>query len=102
MRQSLSPLLGAGQDRLLWVVLSFSPVFLMQSLQWPLDGAWSSDSELGPRALGLPGGSVEKNLPANAGDEGWIPGQKDPLEKEMATLSGILAWRIPGTEEPDF
>ena len=50
----------------------------------------------------FPGGSVEKNLPANAGDEGWIPGQKDPLEKEMATLSGILAWRIPGTEEPDF
>ena len=27
-------------------------------------------------------------------------GQEDPLEKEMATHSGILAWRIPGTEEP--
>ena len=26
---------------------------------------------------------------------------KDPLEKEMATHSGILAWRIPWTEEPD-
>ena len=26
--------------------------------------------------------------------------QKDPLEKGMATLSGILAWRIPWTEEP--
>ena len=26
-------------------------------------------------------------------------GQKDPLEKEMATHSGILAWEIPGTEE---
>ena len=25
---------------------------------------------------------------------------KDPLEKEMATLSSILAWRIPWTEEP--
>ena len=54
MRQSLSPLLDAGEDSLLWVVFSFSPVFLMQSLQWPRDGAWSSDSELGPRALGLP------------------------------------------------
>ena len=26
--------------------------------------------------------------------------QKDPLEKEMATHSSILAWRIPWTEEP--
>ena len=27
-------------------------------------------------------------------------GHKDPLGKEMATHSSILAWRIPGTEEP--
>ena len=27
-------------------------------------------------------------------------GQEDLLEKEMATLSSILAWEIPGTEEP--
>ena len=27
-------------------------------------------------------------------------GQKDPLEKEMATQSSILAWKIPWTEEP--
>ena len=27
-------------------------------------------------------------------------GQKDPLEKEMATHSSLLAWRIPWTEEP--
>ena len=26
--------------------------------------------------------------------------QEDPLEEEMATHSSILAWRIPGTEEP--
>ena len=30
----------------------------------------------------------------------WSLGQKDPLEKEMATHSSILAWKIPGTEEP--
>ena len=32
----------------------------------------------------------------------WIRSlsQKDPLEKEMATYSSILAWRIPWTEEP--
>ena len=27
-------------------------------------------------------------------------GQEDPLEKEMATCSSILAWEIPWTEEP--
>ena len=29
-------------------------------------------------------------------------GQEDPLEKEMATHSSILAWRIPWTEEPSL
>ena len=28
-------------------------------------------------------------------------GQEDPLEKEMATHSSTLAWKIPWTEEPD-
>ena len=44
-----------------------------------------------------------KNLTANAGDvEMRVPslGWEDPLEKEMARHSGILAWRIPWTEEP--
>ena len=41
-----------------------------------------------------------KNLPAMR--ETWISslGQEDPLEKEMAIHSSILAWRIPWTEEP--
>ena len=41
-----------------------------------------------------------KNLPAV--QETWVRslGQEDPLEKEMATHSSILAWRIPWTEEP--
>ena len=60
--------------------------------------------------------SVVKNPLANAGavrDAGPIPGWgrspregndtlgwEDPLEKEMATHSSILAWEIPWTEEP--
>ena len=34
--------------------------------------------------------------------EKWVQslGQEDPLEKEMATHSSILAWKIPWTEEP--
>ena len=41
-----------------------------------------------------------KNPPAM--QETWVRslGWEDPLEKEMATHSGILAWRIPWTEEP--
>ena len=41
-----------------------------------------------------------KNLPAM--QETWVRflGQEDPLEKEMATCSSILALRIPWTEEP--
>ena len=41
-----------------------------------------------------------KNLPAM--QETWVQslGQEDPLEQEMATHSGILAWEIPRTEEP--
>ena len=30
----------------------------------------------------------------------WSLGQEDPLEKEIATHSSILAWKIPWTEEP--
>ena len=35
------------------------------------------------------------------GDSGLIPGQEDPLEKEMATHSRILAWEISWAEELD-
>ena len=41
-----------------------------------------------------------KNLLAGEGDMDLIPGQEDPLEKEMETHSSILAWKIPWTEEP--
>ena len=39
-----------------------------------------------------------KNLLAM--QETQVQFQEDPMEKEMATHSSILAWRIPGTEEP--
>ena len=49
---------------------------------------------------GFSSGSVVKNLPAKAGDVAQSLGWEDPLEKEMATHSSILAWKIPWTEEP--
>ena len=41
-----------------------------------------------------------KNSPAEAGSAGLTPGQEDPLEKEVATHSRTLAWKIPWSEEP--
>ena len=47
----------------------------------------------------FPVAQIVKNLPAM--QETWVQslGQEDPLEKEMAIHSSILAWRIPWTEE---
>ena len=42
-----------------------------------------------------------KNLPAMQETKVQSLGQEDPLEKDMATHSSILAWRIPWTKEPD-
>ena len=41
-----------------------------------------------------------KNLPAVQETQVRSLGQEDPLEKEMATHSSILAWKISWTEEP--
>ena len=78
------------------------------------------------RKMGFPGGTIVKNLPANRGSQYlvsfnhraaswmaqtvknlpamretwvWPLGWEDALEKEMATHSNILGWRIPETEE---
>ena len=50
--------------------------------------------------MGVPGGSVVKNLPPKQEMRVWSLGQEDSLEKEMATHFSILAWKIPWTEEP--
>ena len=43
---------------------------------------------------GFPGGSDGEESVCNVGDPGSILGQEDPLEKEMATHSSILDWKI--------
>ena len=43
-----------------------------------------------------------KRLPAVRETRVWSLGREDPLEKEMATHSSILAWRIPWAEEPGY
>ena len=49
--------------------------------------------------LGFPGGSGGKESACNAEDPVWSLDREDPLEKEMATHSSVLAWRTPWTEE---
>ena len=60
---------------------------------WVSSGSalWTVDS---------PSGSDGKASAHDAGDPGLILGREDLLEKEMATHSSTLAWRIPWTEEP--
>ena len=55
---------------------------------------------LGSKVTGSLVARMVKNLPAMW--ETWVRalGLEEPLEKEMATHSSILAWRIPWTEEP--
>ena len=49
---------------------------------------------------GSPGGSDTKVSAYHVGGPGSIPESEDPLEKEMATHTSILAWRIPWMDEP--
>ena len=60
---------------------------------------WEEENTSLSSSLGFPGGSEVKASASNAGDLGFL-GREDPLEKEMATHSSILAWRIPWTEKP--
>ena len=50
--------------------------------------------------MGFLGGTVVKNPPAKQETWVWSLGLEDALEKEMATLSSILAWGILWTEKP--
>ena len=60
--------------------------------------------DFGIKVLGFPGGSVvkkKKKICLSMYEMGLqFLSWEDPLEKEMATHSSILAWEIPWTEEP--
>ena len=50
--------------------------------------------------MGFPGNSVSKESAYSSENQVQSLGWEDPLEKEMATHSSILAWKIQWTEEP--
>ena len=53
-----------------------------------------------PGIQSFPGGSDSKAFAYDVGDLGLILDWEDPLEKQMATDSSTLAWKISWTEEP--
>ena len=69
---------------ILFLDTSFSP-----------DGMQEQENTLHIHATGLSYGSDNKESDCNAGDQGSIFAQEDPLQKGMATHSHILVWRIP-------
>ena len=84
---------------ILWRGKNFSPNFVLFCLKRSL----KFYKLQAPHHLAFTGGSVVKNLPAMQDlQETWLQplGWEDPLEKEMATSTSVLAWRIPWTEEP--
>ena len=68
---------------------------LHEAVLIPLLSLFSHFRILAALSLGFPGGSVVKNLPAKQGTQIWSLRWENPLEKEMATHSSILTWRIP-------
>ena len=58
-----------------------------------------NDTNLILQSMASPVGSAVKIMPAIQETGVWSLGQEDPLEKEMATHSSILAWEVARTEE---
>ena len=74
---------------------------LWQSLSYPFQQGTKIPSKQGPRS-GLPWWLSGKESTHQCKRRGFNPCWGDPLEKEMATHSSVLAWRIPWTEEPGW
>ena len=72
-------------------VISFSQS-VTEGKSWAVEIVWVLEASLVAHMV--------KCLPAMRETQVQSPGQEDPLEKEMATHSSTLAWKIPWSEEP--
>ena len=83
-------------------ITAFSHYLYGASWSWVRKICWRRDRLPTPVSLGFLYGSAVKNPPTMW--ETWVQylDQEDPREKEKATHSSILAWRIPRTEEPGW
>ena len=79
-----------------WVVRKVNFLLMIKGFFFLSDFCYSSLQNNGASLIAQSG----KNLPAMQETQVQFLGQEDPLEKEMATHSIILTWRIPWTEEP--
>ena len=68
----------------------------IQTSRFKMNEFWGFDGQ----RVGFLVVQTEKNLPTVQETRVRSLGREDPLEKEMATHSTILAWEIPWTEEP--
>ena len=66
----------------------------------PWGNAFHQPKEQTTTTCRLPNSSDGKGSACNSGDLGTIPGREDPQEKERATHSSTLAWRLPWTGKP--
>ena len=80
--------------------LSTFPAYLTNPGTEPLSPAWHMSSLPLSHLWVFPVVQPVKSFPAMQETHVQSLGREDPLEMEMATHSGILAWRIPWTEEP--
>ena len=84
-----------------WSVLPFPPPGDLLHPGIPPASLTSPAMQAGSLPLGASlMAQMVKNLPAMQETQVQSLGQEDPLQKEMATHSSILAWRIPWIEEP--
>ena len=92
VRSVMSPL-----SFLMLVIWVFSVFFLSQS-------SWTFNNFIGRlfKETGFPGGAGGKEPDCQRTDVKDLPslGREDPLEEGVAVRSGVLAWRVPWTEEP--
>ena len=97
----MSLLLAKPQTPISQLGEAILPIFLCLLLPHPPSFPLPIWDKL-PSPQDFTGGSDGKVSDYNAGDpEVQSLGGEDPLEKEMATDSSTLAWKIPWTEDPD-
>ena len=82
------------------IEFSYDLVFSEEIMRWSSITIFQSSGVLDVLFWASLVAQTVKRLPAM--QETWVRslGQEDPLEKEMATHSSTLAWRIPWAEEP--
>ena len=76
-------------------------ILAVASMKYKLYNFDESSCELNALIFGFLVAKIVKNLPAMWETRVWSLGQEDDMKEDIATYSGILAWRIAWTEDPD-